>query len=88
MNSIGDFIYEYKKRNPNGHYFDSETLKFFGERVSEMRLIKGTFQEVDICGNPHTCHAVSILQRKHPYGARRVWKYFDTETLHDVVLKS
>ena len=27
---------------PNSHFFDYDTLKFFGERMSEMRVMKNT----------------------------------------------
>jgi hypothetical protein len=40
--NIDEFIKAYYTKNPEGHYFDQETLKFFGERVSEMRLLKKT----------------------------------------------
>jgi len=86
--NIEDFIYEYQKRNPHGQYFNKRTLKFFGERISDMRLIKGTFKKIAYDGNEHTCYAISSLQRKHPNDACRVWTFFDVKTLCKVVLNA
>lgn len=66
---------EYKKHYPDGHFFDHDTLKFFGERESEMRVLK---QKANV--NGRECYILSSLQRKNPAGPRRVWHYFDTET--------
>ena len=41
-NNFYQFLNDYKKHNPNGHYFDSATLKFFGERTSDMYILKNT----------------------------------------------
>lgn len=40
--SVYGLIGEYQRMHPNGHFFDRDTLKFFGETVSSMRLLKGT----------------------------------------------
>ena len=72
-------IYELKRnyhaQHPSGHFFDPETLKFFGERLSEMRVLKSTATVTDCMGETHKCYVVS----KHStYG--RNYAYFDTET--------
>lgn len=71
---------EYYKHNPNGHFFDGDTLRFFGERVSEMRVYKKTEVVKDYYGNEHECYVLSSYQRKNPAGPRRKWHYFDVET--------
>lgn len=38
--SVNKLIGEYYKHNPDGHYFDDETLKFFGESRSTMKVLK------------------------------------------------
>lgn len=86
ITNIDQLIREYYRKNPNGHYFDMDTLKFFGERRSEMRLLKDTVKVKDYYGNEHECYVVSILQRKHPCGARRKYAYFDVNTLDDVTI--
>lgn len=39
FNSVETFIQEYYRRNPDGHYFDPEMLKYFGEDKALMRVI-------------------------------------------------
>lgn len=70
--------------HPNSHFFDKETLKFFGERFSEMRLLRGTVQVKDSRGDTHTCYVVSTTQRIPLVGKKRVHHYFDVETLEDI----
>lgn len=77
-------IQNYYAKNPHGHFFDHDTLKFFGERKSEMRVLKGTVNIMDYSGEVHECYMLSSLQRKHPLGARRVYHYFDVNTFEDV----
>lgn len=77
----------YYAKHPNGHFFDRETLKWFGERFSEMRLLKGTVQVTDSLGKEHTCYVLSSLQRIPMVGRKRVYHYFDVETLEDICWK-
>lgn len=85
VNDAYDLRGAYYAKHPNGHFFDYETLKFFGESMSTMRLLKGTVKVTDVCGEQHTCYVLSSLQRKHPSGPRRTRHYFDVETLDDVM---
>lgn len=66
--------------HPEGHFFDADTLKFFGERESDMRVLKNTEIVIDYNGKEHECYVLSSYQRKYPTGARRVYHYFDTTT--------
>lgn len=84
--NINELIRAYYQKNPNGHYFDRDTLKFFGERVSDMRPLKGTVKVTDISGGEHKAYCISRLQRKYPGGARRTYAYFDVNTLNDIIL--
>ncbi len=86
IKNVYQLINEYYKHNPNGHFFDEKTLKFFGEMVSEMRILKNATKITDVSGEKHICYVLSSLQRKHPLGARRVYHYFDTETLDHVIV--
>lgn len=82
---IGQLIRMYYEAHPNGHFFDADTLKFFGERRSEMRLLKKTETIRDISGELHECYVVSSVQRPGPpLKQRRKYHYFDTATLTDV----
>lgn len=74
----------YYAKHPNGHFFDSETLKFFGESLSTMRLLKGLVKVTSCTGQEHTCYMLSKLSRSYPTGPRRTYAYFDVDTLDDV----
>lgn len=83
--SVYGLISEYQRTHPNGHFFDRDTLKFFGETISSMRLLKGIVKVTDSMGEEHTCYVLSSLQKKCPAGPRRVHHYFDVNTLEHVV---
>jgi hypothetical protein len=84
--SVYDLKDKYYEKHPNGHYFDHDTLKFFGESLSTMNLLQGTRKITDICGEEHECYVLSSLQKKYPGGRRRRYTYFDVCTLDDVIL--
>lgn len=75
----------YEGKHPHGHFFDADTLKFFGERLSEMRVLKGTVKIKDICNEEHECYVVSSYQRKCPSGPCRAYHYFDVETYDHII---
>ncbi len=81
-------IYELKKehlrRHPHSHFFDRETLKFFGERFSSMRVLKGTVEKPDSMGDMHTCYVVSSSQKIPLVGRKKVYHYFDSETFEHI----
>lgn len=69
------------------HFFDSDTLKFFGERLSDMRLLKGTAEVTDVCGEKHTCYIVSATRRRNWSGPCKPYVYhhcFDTTTFRHI----
>ena len=75
----------YYRTHPNGHFFDHDTLKFFGESMSSMRLLKGKAVIKDLLGEEHTCYVLSKLSRNYPGGPRRTYAYFDVKTLDDII---
>lgn len=84
INKVGDLRYAYQSEHPQGHFFDPETLKFFGETFSSMRVLKKKEIVTDYSGEKHTCYVLSSLQ-KPPYGGkRRVYHYFDENTFDDI----
>jgi len=83
--TVYGLINRYQQHNPHGHFFDRDTLRFFGERVSEMRILKGFSTVRDCSGNVHKCYCLSSLQRKAPGGARRVYHYFDSVTFDHII---
>ena len=56
------------------HFFSRENLKFFGERLSEMRVFS---QKMNISGK--SSWILSTYQRKDPAGPRRHYYAFDAE---------
>lgn len=84
IHTVYGLMNAYKAKHPDGHFFDDKTLKFFGERLSEMRLLKNTETVKDWSGEKHECYVLSRLQRKHPMGPRRTYAYFDVKTLDHI----
>ena len=78
------FIDDYRAKHPTSHFFDRDTLKFFGERISEMRILKNTERVKDYYGEEHECYVLSSLQRKHPVRPMRAYHYFDVNTLEEI----
>ena len=85
--TVSTLRHNYYKNNPDGQYFDYDTLKFFGERESEMRVLKDIVKVRDISGDLHDAYCLSSLQRKAPGGPRRHYAYFDCETCSPIVTK-
>lgn len=84
IESMRDLVEEYKIRHPKSHFFDWDALKFFGERRSDMRLLKTRKKVTTAAGNTYLCYVVSSKQRKAPGGPKRVYHYFDMETLRQI----
>lgn len=85
IDSVYGLMSAHKRAHPDSHFFDSDTLKFFGETVSSMRLLNEIVRVVDSMGEKHNCYMLSSLQRKYPTGPRRVYHYFDVDTLEHIV---
>ena len=71
------------------HFFDHDTLKFFGERLSDMRLLKNKVEITDICGEKHICYVISATRRKNAFGPCKAYThyhYFDENTFHHIIL--
>ena len=76
---------KYYQHHPDGHYFDPDTLRFFGERWSEMRVLKKPVTVKDYSGKEHECWVLSSVQRPHFSKPHRVYHYFDTSTFEDII---
>ena len=68
-------IQQHNDLHRDSHFFDKSSLKFFGERVSDMRVLKKT-----AIYDGRECYVLSSLQRNAPGGARRQRFYFDSVT--------
>lgn len=76
---------KYYQNHPNGHFFDSDTLKFFGESLSDMSVLKKTVTVTDCMGEKHTCYCVSKLGRDWNGRRRRSYAYFDVDNFDDII---
>ena len=76
IQSIDRLAREYYNKNPDGHYFDRDTLKFFGEAISRMYLYKNLENITDISGEKHICYCIR-KEGKDFLGKKRVsYGYF------------
>ena len=80
MRTLGSLIDDIQSRPGNKYMFDRDTLKFFGVRLSESRLLKQTVWITSKDG-PVECYAISELQRNAPGGPARKYQYFNVDTL-------
>lgn len=82
-------VYELKamheEKHPKSHFFDPDTLKFFGETLSTMRVLKYPAEIKDISGETHECYVLSKRSRKFDDRYYRTYAYFDTTTLEQVI---
>jgi len=76
---------KYYENNPGGHFFDRDTLKFFGERMSEMYVFKNKEKVKDGQGVEHECYVLSSLQRVPYVGKRRHYAWFDANTFEEIL---
>lgn len=91
MEKIAD-VYELKsaycKKHPDGHFFDRDTLRFFGETLSGMYLSKRLHKVKSSSGDEHLCYELSSAQRYPSFNGGTVrcrkYHYFDAETLDQV----
>ena len=63
ISSVYGLKSRYEGTHPGGHFFDKETLGFFGERLSEMRLLAKTEVVTDISGDKHECYVLRRRER-------------------------
>ena len=82
--TVYELIENYQRTHRNGHFFDRDTLRFFGERISEMRVLATTATIKDYSGEKHECYMLSSVQHKAPGGKKRVYHYFDTTTFDTI----
>lgn len=67
----------YKSANPNGHYFDRKTMRFFGDTCRNYGVRKSYMSFTDMSNNT-TLHAAWELYRIRPVnGGLKTSAYFD-----------
>ena len=75
------------KKNDGSHFFDRDTLRFFGESLSRMKVLKKTVSITDTFGEEHECYVVSATRTKDWNGSCKpytFYHYFDVDTLQAV----
>lgn len=82
-------VYALKSRHedafPRSHFFDRDTLKFFGESLSRMSVLQKTVKIKAYSGKVHDCYVLSKQSRDF-FGKRiRTYAYFDTTTFEEVL---
>ena len=82
---IDCFIEDHNRLNKGSHFFDSETLKFFGEKRSTMKILQKTEKIKDISGKIHECYVLSSLQKTFTGNKRRNYTFFDIDTLKEII---
>lgn len=82
--NVRQLIYKYYETHPDGHFFDRETLKFFGERRCDMYVYKKPVVVIDWENKEHLAWCLKSKQHNYPGGCRIKYHYFDTETFDDL----
>lgn len=72
------------EKHPGSHFFDTDTLKFFGESMSSMTVLNTIVNVKDVMGDWHQCYVLSSRQSNAPGGPKRAYHYFDTNTLDNI----
>lgn len=85
VRSVAALIAAYEKAKPEGYYFSPDTLNFWGEKVSEMRLAKDLYEVIDKWDKTiHWCYRLTTYQRDPFANKKRLHVvYFDVETFED-----
>lgn len=72
---------KYYEHHPDGHFFDEETLAFFGETVDEMEVLDETEIIEDYSGKKHECYVLVTYQHNAPsFCPAFTYFWFDAET--------
>jgi len=79
-NNFYTFLADYERRK-HDFFFSHATLKAWGERLSEMRLLKGTRKITNNMGKIVEVYVISSYQHKAPTGHERRHHYFNVDTL-------
>lgn len=80
--TVRELIYQYKRHNKNGHFFDSKTIRFFGDDLET-----ATVEEVTAMTNigPKRCWKYTANQDNAPVQPYLKTTYFDVENYHEYI---
>lgn len=85
IKTVYDLKNAHEQAFPGSHYFDTETLKFFGERLSDMYVLKDTVIVKSVDGEEHECYVLSKHQKRYDGKYIRCYDYFDVKTLEQII---
>lgn len=84
-NNFYSFLNDYRITHPQSYYFSPATLKFFGERLSDMRILSKTKKVKDSYGQEFECFVLSKSSKNWNNKRIRTYAYFNTENLDQVI---
>ena len=80
-----ELIRRHEANNPKSNFFGRTELRVFGERLSEMRVLKKTVMHAQYeGGEPRECYVLSTFQRNAPHGGCRAHHYFDVKNFEHI----
>lgn len=82
--SVQELIDKYYEYHPDGHFFDEETLAFFGEEINEMILQPYTEEIETWDGEKHKCFVLHSYQHNAPSPDYYV-HYFDINNFDHII---
>ena len=81
--TASELKYQHELYNPNSHFFDRQTMKFFGDRMSNYYVPASTVSITNSLGEKFICYE---LQRKRPVKLGCTSSaYFDIATFKRVI---
>ena len=78
------FLNDYSITHPQSYYFSPDTLKFFGERFSGMRILSKTKKVKDSYGQEFECFVLSKSSKNWNNQRIRTYAYFNIENLDQI----
>jgi hypothetical protein len=62
--TISEIVAKYREMNPEGHFFDRDTLKFFGQKLSDFEVIQTVTEPGNIFRLNYTNWYDSVATKK------------------------
>lgn len=81
--TASDLKWKYQMKHPDGHFFDRETMKFFGDTMSNYGVRANTVNVVESDGNVVECY-VLYRRRATKHGLTRS-AYFSVDTFEKIL---
>ena len=82
--TVRELVKQYRAHQPDGVFFNRDTLSFYGERIEDMKITgRGVITSRD--GVSAVCWELRTLQ-KHPRLGRRYKLYYFNVDTYDIVM--